>query len=88
MKPDWWDTGKRTFECTKRMLSTRLAAIKAEYGWGIWTELVDRMWALGAALASMVEQREGWELAMTPEANIVCFRPLPEKTMAAHGTMS
>ena len=30
----WWDTGKRTFECTKRMLSTRLAAVKAEYGWG------------------------------------------------------
>ena len=80
---DWWDTGKRTFECTKRMLSTRLAAIKAEHGWGLWTELVDRMWALGAALATMVEQREGWELAMTPEANIVCFRPLPEERLAA-----
>ena len=71
----WWDTGKRTFECTKRMLSTRLAAVKAEYGWGIWTELVDRMWALGAALASMVEERADWELAMPPQANIVCFRP-------------
>ena len=71
----WWDTGKRTFECTKRMLSTRLAAIKAEYGWGIWTELVDRMWALGAALASMVKERPGWVLAMPPQANIVCFRP-------------
>lgn len=74
---DWWDTGKRTFECTKRMLSTRLAAIKAEFGWGIWTELVDRMWALGDALASQVEARNGWELAMKPEANIVCFRPSP-----------
>ena len=71
----WWDTGKRTFECTKRMLSTRLAAVKAEYGWGIWTELVDRMWALGTALASMVEERADWELAMPPQANIVCFRP-------------
>ena len=46
----WWDTGKRTFECTKRMLSTRLAAVKAEYGWGIWTDLVDRMWRWGASL--------------------------------------
>ena len=71
----WWDTGKRTFECTKRMLSTRLAAVKAEYGWGIWTELIDRMWALGAALASMVEERPSWVLAMPPQANIVCFRP-------------
>ena len=72
---DWWDTGKRTFECTKRMLSTRLAAIKSEYGWGVWTELIDRMWELGAALASMVEERPGWALAMPPQANIVCFRP-------------
>ena len=72
---DWWDTGKRTFECTKRMLSTRLAAVKAEYGWNIWTELVDRMWALGSALATMVKERPGWELAMPPQANIVCFRP-------------
>ena len=36
---------------------------------------MDRMWALGAALASMVEERAGWELAMPPQANIVCFRP-------------
>ena len=71
----WWDTGKRTFECTKRMLSTRLAAIKAEYGWGIWTDLVDRLWALGGELASLVEERADWELAMPPQANIVCFRP-------------
>ena len=74
---DWWDTGKRTFECTKRMLSTRLAVIKAEYGWDIWGELVDRMWALGQALATLIKRRNGWELAMAPQANIVCFRPSP-----------
>jgi L-2,4-diaminobutyrate decarboxylase len=74
---DWWDTGKRTLECTKRMLSTRLAAIQAEYGWGIWGEMVDRMWELGQVLAGMVQDRENWELAMVPQANIVCFRPKP-----------
>lgn len=74
---DWWDTGKRTLECTKRMLSTRLAAIQSEYGWGIWGELVDRMWELGKVLAAIVEEREHWELAMVPQANIVCFRPAP-----------
>ena len=75
---DWWDTGKRTLECTKRMLSTRLAAIQSEYGWGIWGELVDRMWELGQVLAGMVEDRKNWELAMAPQANIVCFRPTPQ----------
>ena len=81
---DWWDTGKRTFECTKRMLSTRLAAIKAEFGWEIWAELVDRMWALGQALATLIEGRNGWELAMAPQANIVCFRPLPGEHLSEH----
>ena len=80
---DWWDTGKRTFECTKRMLSTRLAVIKAEYGWNIWGELVDRMWALGQALATLIERRNGWELAMAPQANIVCFRPSPMQHLRA-----
>ena len=75
---DWWDTGKRTLECTKRMLSTRLAAIQSEYGWGIWEEMVDRMWELGQVLAGMVEDRKNWELAMAPQANIVCFRPAPQ----------
>ena len=75
---DWWDTGKRTLECTKRMLSTRIAAIKAEHGWGIWGEIVDRLWAIGARLGAIVANRKGWELAMEPQANIVCFRPKPE----------
>ena len=35
------------------------------------------MWALGKALADLIEHREGWELAMVPQANIVCFRPAP-----------
>ena len=75
---DWWDTGKRTLECTKRMLSTRLAAIQSEYGWGIWGKMVERMWELGQVLAGMVEDRENWELALAPQANIVCFRPAPQ----------
>ena len=33
------------------------------------------MWDLGTALATMIEERKGWTLAMSPQANIVCFRP-------------
>ena len=78
---DWWDTGKRTFECTKRMLSTRLAAIKAEHGWSIWGELVNRLWEVARALADLIHEHPHWELAMPPEANIVCFRPVPRGDM-------
>ena len=80
--PEWWNFGKRTFECTKRMLSTRVAAVLEEYGPEIWGVLVDRLYALGQALAERVRARQdrGWELAMSPQANIVCFRLVPKGT--------
>ncbi len=77
--PEWWNFGKRTFECTKRMLSTRVAAVLEEYGPEIWGVLVDRLFSLGRVLAECISERHnrGWQLAMEPEANIVCFRYLP-----------
>ena len=76
-EPEWWNFGKRTFECTKRMLSTRVAAVIEEYGTEIWGHLVDRLFALGAELARQIEERPQFELAMQPQANIVCFRLIP-----------
>ena len=76
-EPEWWNFGKRTFECTKRMLSTRVAAVLEEYGEDIWGHLVDRLFGLGRALADLIEARPDFELAMVPEANIVCFRYSP-----------
>ena len=77
--PEWWNFGKRTFECTKRMLSTRVAAVLEEYGSEIWGVLVDRLFGLGQEMAERIVERgdKGWQLAMEPEANIVCFRYLP-----------
>ena len=77
-EPEWWNFGKRTFECTKRMLSTRVAAVLEEHGEDIWGHFVDRLFGLGRALADLIEAREDFELAMVPEANIVCFRYSPE----------
>ena len=81
--PEWWNFGKRTFECTKRMLSTRVAAVLEEYGPEMWEVLVNRLFGLGKALAEAVIARSsgGWELAMVPQANIVCFRYLPDHRM-------
>ncbi|MED5335249.1 MAG: aminotransferase class I/II-fold pyridoxal phosphate-dependent enzyme, partial [Bacteroidota bacterium] len=82
-EPEWWNFGKRTFECTKRMLSTRVAAVLEEYGAEIWGHLVDRLFDLGRELADQVKQRPDFELAMRPEANIVCFRHVPESMTSA-----
>ena len=76
-EPEWWNFGKRTFECTKRMLSTRVAAVMEEHGTDIWGHLVDRLFALGAELARQIAERPHFELAMQPQANIVCFRLRP-----------
>lgn len=72
---DWWDHGKRTLECTKRMLSSRLLALRSEFGWSIWGDLVDQMWDITDQFANEIERRSGWQLAIRPQANIVCFRP-------------
>lgn len=81
--PEWWNFGKRTFECTKRMLSTRVAAVMEEYGPEVWGHLVDRLFGLGQTLAEEVSRREHFELAMMPDANIVCFRCVPKAWRAA-----
>ena len=60
------------------MLSTRVAAVLEEHGEDIWGHLVDRLFGLGRELAHQIQGRSDFELAMKPEANIVCFRCLPD----------
>ena len=57
----------------------RVAGVLEEYGPEIWGVLVDRLFSLGRVLAECISERHsrGWQLAMEPEANIVCFRYLP-----------
>ena len=77
-EPPWWDLGLRTLECTKRMLSTILYASLRAYGVDFFRGYVDRTFALGAALAARVTAAPDFELALAPDANIVCFRYRPD----------
>lgn len=74
----WWNLGLRTLECTKRMMSTILYASLRAYGVGFFRSYVERTFALGAALAARVTAAPDFELAVGPDANIVCFRYCPE----------
>ena len=69
----WSDIGKRTVECTKRMMSLKLYACLKAFGTEAFTAHVDRLCALGATLARVVEEK-GLELLVPPQANIVVFR--------------
>ena len=61
-----------------------VAAVLEEYGAEVWGVLVDRLFGLGEELAGSIGRRrgQGWELAMVPQSNIVCFRLVPEEIAA------
>ncbi len=72
--PEWYHSGKRTFECTKLMLSIKVYAILSTYGAGIFEENINHLYGMGLAFAKMIEQHPDFEIAVLPEANIVNFR--------------
>lgn len=71
---EWWNLSKRTFECTKRMLSVSVFGIWEAHGHKLWESLVDRLIDRAQTAARAVEQRPGWEVFARPESNILCFR--------------
>jgi L-2,4-diaminobutyrate decarboxylase len=73
----WWDSGLRTLECTKRMMSLELYASLAEHGPGFFADYVTRTFDLARWFAGEIESAPDFELATNPQANIVCFRLAP-----------
>lgn len=71
---DWYNGGKRTFECTKFMASVKVYALLRLYGDALFTANVETLYNLGRTFATLIQQRPGFELATEPECNIVCFR--------------
>jgi L-2,4-diaminobutyrate decarboxylase len=71
---DWFNSGKRTFECTKYMMSIKIYAMLKTYGEEIFTEYVDHTHDLAKTFASMIKAKPNFELALEPDSNIVCFR--------------
>jgi len=74
---EWFNLAKRTFECTKLMLSLKVYATLRSYGTALWEEYVTKVMDLGHAFGEMIQKREDFELAIPPQCNIVCFRYRP-----------
>ncbi len=71
---DWFNSGKRTFECTKLMMSLKIYSIIKAHGVEIFGENIDYLYDLGKTFAQMIQKHSKFELAVEPECNIVCFR--------------
>ena len=73
----WWDSGLRTLECTKRMMALELYASLSQHGTVRFAEHVTRTFDLARWFADLLRESPDFEVAIEPEANIVCFRHTP-----------
>ncbi|MGB5821735.1 MAG: aminotransferase class I/II-fold pyridoxal phosphate-dependent enzyme [Saonia sp.] len=71
---DWFNSGKRTFECTKTMMSMHWYILLKTYGEELFDEFVTTLYDLGHQFGEMIENDHQFELAIKPMSNIVCFR--------------
>jgi L-2,4-diaminobutyrate decarboxylase len=71
---DWFNSGKRTFECTKLGMSLKVYALLKTYGEELFEANVDVLYDLGRSFAEIIKKRSNFELALEPETNIVNFR--------------
>ncbi len=71
---DWYNSGKRTFECTKNMMSIHWYTLIKAYGEGVFDEYVTHLYDMGRFFGEMVKEEPAFELAVAPVSNIVCFR--------------
>jgi L-2,4-diaminobutyrate decarboxylase len=76
-RQEWYNLAHRTLECTKRFLSLNLYVALKVLGTDFFATFVERMVALAGTFADRIAARPGWQLALRPEGNIVCFRYAP-----------
>ncbi|NNC34315.1 MAG: aminotransferase class V-fold PLP-dependent enzyme [Croceitalea sp.] len=71
---DWFNSGKKTFECTKSMMSLHWYLLFKLYGEALFDAFVTRQYDLAQEFARMLQEHNDFELAVRPMSNIVCFR--------------
>ncbi len=74
----WYDIGQRTLECTKLMIALKLYVALSVHGTRLFADYVTASFDLARRFAARLHQAPDFELAVEPEANIVCFRYTPE----------
>jgi len=74
----WYDSAGRTLECTKKMLGVKVYALIKLYGDQLFSAYISTTYDLGQKFAGMINREEGFELALQPDGNIICFRYHPD----------
>jgi L-2,4-diaminobutyrate decarboxylase len=71
---DWFNLGKRTFECTKPMLAIKVYALLRTYGESVFEAFIDQTHDLAIEFAELLRGYNNFKLGIIPQSNIVCFR--------------
>ncbi len=71
---EWFNSGKKTFECTKTMMSLHWFVLLKFYGARLFDEFVTRQYDLARSFADLIKEHPDFELAIKPSSNILCFR--------------
>ncbi len=71
---EWYNVGRRSFECTKLSMSLKIAAIWRAHGEEVFAENLRCVHSNASRFAEILEESGQCEIAVRPESNIVCFR--------------
>lgn len=75
---DWYNLAKRTFECTKTMMSFKVYSLLHTYGEVLFEEYVTKVIGTAHQLHELLLADGAFEVAAPPQANIICFRYAPQ----------
>ncbi len=74
------DQGKRSFQCSRRLDALKVWVALQRYGAGGVGALYDHLCATARALHAAIERRGPFEALHEPEANILCFRYVGDRS--------
>ncbi len=77
---EWHNVAKRSFECTKSMLSLPVYTLLYQYGTSLFSAYINRVNNLCQYVYGQLNANENWEVPVSPSCNIICFRFLPSKS--------
>lgn len=73
-KEEWYNLCHRTMECTKCMMVLKVYATLSVYGTKLFSNYINYTYDLTKQFATVIENTKDFELATSPQANIICFR--------------
>ncbi|MEM9076119.1 MAG: pyridoxal-dependent decarboxylase [Bacteroidota bacterium] len=71
---EWYNSGRRTFECTKTMMCMHWFLLLKLYGEELFDAYVTRQYDLAKDFSEMLSKESDFEIATKPVSNILCFR--------------